>query len=67
MFESKNVAKIKTHILGSIICFPRKSCRVCDIVETYDPVRPDRPQMDIHSLCALNAGILRQQTHTQDM
>ena len=38
MFQTKVVAKIKTHVLSSIIC-SRKSCRLYDNVETYGKAR----------------------------
>jgi len=61
MFQNKVVKKIKTHILCSVIFL--KSDTVCEVMWKLD-----RPQMTMwYGACALDAGLWRLQTHTQNM
>jgi len=53
---------IKLHILCSVTFFFRKSCRLWDNVEKYCTAgQATWP----YGACALHAGYLRLQTHTQ--
>ena len=65
MFYTKDWKKNRAHILCSKT-FPRKQCRLWDTVTNM--LRPDRPQATLqHGACALHAGYIRLQTHTQNM
>ena len=60
MFQTKVVAKIKTHILSYILFFFFKI--VPFMIMWKSNVEPDKPQVTIWRI----AGYLRLQTHTQN-
>jgi len=61
MFQTNVIEKIETHISFSITFF-RKSCRLCDYVDKF--CRAGQATDD-DGACALHAGKLRFQIHTQ--
>jgi len=64
MFQTKFVQKIKTHILCSVTFF-RKSCRLWDNAKKC--CRAGQATDEYYGACALHAGYLKLQTHTQNM
>jgi hypothetical protein len=66
MLQTTAVEKIKICVLCSIAFFFRKLCLYKIMWE--NTVQPDRPQMITeHGACALRAGYLRLQAHTQSL
>ena len=68
MFHTKALEKIKINISRSVTFFSSFENRpVCEIM-CKNIAEPDKPQMTIeYGSCALHAGYLRLQTHTQNM
>jgi len=65
MLQTKFVQKIETHVMFKNIFFLNRS--VYEIM-WKNIVEPGSPQMAIkHGTCALHAGYLKLQTHTQIM
>jgi hypothetical protein len=64
MFQTKVAEEIKTHILFSVTLFTI-SYRLWDNVEKYGGVK--QATVVKSGACALHAGYLRLQTHTQIM
>jgi len=54
MFQTKVVQKIKTHILGSVTSFFRKSCRLWDNVEKFWRVGQATDVNMDHARCTLD-------------
>jgi len=61
----QNFAKIKAQILCSVIFFFIN--RTVYEIMWNNTIRPDRPHMKIYGACALHAGYIRLQTHTQNI